>query len=168
MICFDNYRCLSLSEERVNVCFAYSKLLHGTITLHLHIFTPFWLNKTSVIVKMFPLSFHMFICAFHLEISSFFHKSFLSLFLFCVICTSILYLSMRSIYIFCCHVQSFMQNILLCRKTGMDILFLFPIVQTHLWTKYIIVKSLVLYSNTFICYNIKCWNSENYVNLHSS
>ena len=38
------------------------------------------LLKTSVIVKIFQLSFHVFVCAFRPEISSFFSKSFPCLF----------------------------------------------------------------------------------------
>ena len=37
-----------------------------------HTFALLWSRKTSVIVKTFQLSFCVFMCAFHLEISSFF------------------------------------------------------------------------------------------------
>ena len=36
----------------------------------------FWLRNTSMIVKTFQWSFHVFKCAFHLEISSFFRLEF--------------------------------------------------------------------------------------------
>ena len=39
-------------------------------------FTLFWSRKTSVIVKISQIGFHVFVCAFSPEISSFFSKSF--------------------------------------------------------------------------------------------
>ena len=51
----------------------YPKLSWGPIFIVCsHTFTLFWLRKISVIVETFQLSFRVFICAFHLEISSFF------------------------------------------------------------------------------------------------
>jgi hypothetical protein len=41
-----------------------------------HRFTLFWLKKTAVTVKIFWLSFHVFGCAFPMEISSILCKSF--------------------------------------------------------------------------------------------
>ena len=41
-----------------------------------HTFTLFWSRKTSVIIKIFWLSFHVFACAFPMVISSIFGKSF--------------------------------------------------------------------------------------------
>ena len=77
--CFDNHRCQSWSEEN-NYMWEHGE--DGTMCSHT--FTLFWLRKTSVIVEMFQLSFHVFIkCAFNQEISSFFGKTFLSLFLLC-------------------------------------------------------------------------------------
>ena len=49
-----------LDQKRVNLC-------EHTLS---------WLRKTSVIVEMFQLSFRMFMCGFHQEISLFFGKSF--------------------------------------------------------------------------------------------
>ena len=47
----------------------------GTIfTVCSHTFSLFWSRKISVIVKTYQLSFYMFMCAFHLEISSCFHS----------------------------------------------------------------------------------------------
>ena len=61
----------------------FPKLSHGAIfTMCSHTFTLFWSRKTPVIVKIFQLSFHVFVCAFRPEIPSFFSKSFLFLFLF--------------------------------------------------------------------------------------
>jgi hypothetical protein len=40
-------------------------------------FTLFLLRKMSVIIEMFQLSFHVFVCAFCLDIFHFFGKSFL-------------------------------------------------------------------------------------------
>ena len=56
-----------LNQKRVNVC------EHMVKTVP-HLF--FWLRKASVIVKTFELSFHVFVCAFRLEISSFFSYEF--------------------------------------------------------------------------------------------
>ena len=53
--------------------------------MYSHTFTLFWSRKTSVIVEVFQLSFCVFVCAFPLEISSFFGKSFLFVFLFFVL-----------------------------------------------------------------------------------
>ena len=39
-----------------------------------HTFILFWLRKTSVSIETYQLSFHMFICASHPEISSFFDE----------------------------------------------------------------------------------------------
>ena len=60
------------------------KLSPGTIfTVCSHTFIFFWLRKTSVSVRTYHLSFHVFICAFYLAISPFFHSNnFLFLFLF--------------------------------------------------------------------------------------
>ena len=40
-------------------------------------FSLFWSRKEFVIVKIFPLNFHVFVCAFHPEISSFFFFTYL-------------------------------------------------------------------------------------------
>ena len=42
----------------------------------LHTFTLFWFRKTSVIIKIHQISFHVVVCDFPPEISSFFIKSF--------------------------------------------------------------------------------------------
>ena len=70
----------------------YPKLSYGTVfTMCSHTFTLFWLRKTSVIVKIFQLSFRVLMCAFHPKISSFFSVrvfySFLSYFCFTVLGT---------------------------------------------------------------------------------
>ena len=52
------------------------------IHTHWHTFTLFCSRKTLVIVERYQLSFCIFMCAFHPEISIFFGKSFLFLFLF--------------------------------------------------------------------------------------
>ena len=39
------------------------------LSMYSHTFILFWLKKTSLIVKTYQLSFHMFICAFNLVIS---------------------------------------------------------------------------------------------------
>ena len=78
MKCFDDQRCLSRSEE--------SKCESGALfTMCSCTFIVFWFRKTSTFVEMFQLSFCVFMCAFHLEISSFFGKSFLFLFLLFVL-----------------------------------------------------------------------------------
>ena len=51
-------------------------------TMCSHTFTLFWSKKTSMIVKIFQLNFCAFVCAFHLEISTFFCRILLFLFLF--------------------------------------------------------------------------------------
>ena len=52
---------------------ALPNLLCGAVfTMCSHTFTLFWSRKTSVIIKTFQLSFHVFMCVFHLEISSIF------------------------------------------------------------------------------------------------
>ena len=51
-----------LNQKRVNV-----PPLH---CIHIHLFSSS--RKTSVIIETFQLSFHVFVCAFCLEISSFF------------------------------------------------------------------------------------------------
>ena len=57
-----------LDQKIVNVC----EHTVGTIfTVCSQTFTLFWLGKASVIVKIFQLSFRVFVCAFSLEISSF-------------------------------------------------------------------------------------------------
>ena len=63
-----------LDEKRVNVCKCTVKMAsRGVIfTICSNTFILFWLRKISVIINMFQLSFHVFICGFHLEISSFF------------------------------------------------------------------------------------------------
>ena len=61
-----------------------------------HTCTPFWLRKTSVIVDTYHLSLRVFIYAFHLEISSFFGKSFLFLFLFVCVCVCVLSMLLTS------------------------------------------------------------------------
>ena len=78
----DNHRCLFRSEE--------SKCMWthtGTVfTMCSHTFTHFWSRKRPVIVERFHLSFYVFVCAFLLDISSFFSvrdSSFFSY--FCVI-----------------------------------------------------------------------------------
>ena len=43
-------------------------------------FTLFWCKKTSVIIEKFQLSFHLSVCAFHLEILFFFLVKFSSFF----------------------------------------------------------------------------------------
>ena len=54
--------------------------------VHMHFtFTLFWLRKISVIVKIYQISFHVFVYAFPPEISSFFGKSFPFLFLLFVL-----------------------------------------------------------------------------------
>ena len=71
----------------------YSKLSHDAIfTMCSHTFILFWSRKTSVTVKTYQLSYHMFICAFHLEISSFFSSVSVSSFFTycCAIPTSVL------------------------------------------------------------------------------
>ena len=51
-----------------------------------HMYTLPWLRKTSVTVEMYQSNFHMFMCAFHPEISSYFDKSFHFIFIFnCVV-----------------------------------------------------------------------------------
>ena len=60
------------------------KLPCGTIfTSCSHTFTLFWSRKICVIVKILQLNFHVFVCAFHPEISSFSGKFPLSLPIFC-------------------------------------------------------------------------------------
>ena len=77
-----------LNQKTANVCEHTIKAVHmaysAVFTMCSHSFTVFWLRKTSVIVEMFQLSFCMFtcVCAFCLEISSFFGRNFLFLFLF--------------------------------------------------------------------------------------
>jgi hypothetical protein len=52
---------------------SYPKLSRGAVfTVCSHTFTLFWMRKTFVIVETFYLSFCVFVCAFHPEISSFF------------------------------------------------------------------------------------------------
>ena len=46
-------------------------------------FTLFWSRKTSLIVEMFQLSFHVFTFAFHPEISSFFRRFLFHFYLIC-------------------------------------------------------------------------------------
>jgi hypothetical protein len=48
----------------------------GITSLCLHTFTLFWSRKTSVIIKISQLNFCVFVCAFPLEISSFFVRVF--------------------------------------------------------------------------------------------
>ena len=75
---------LSLKSEKY-IQYTYSKLLHDPIfAMYSNIFTLFWLRKTSVIVKTYQLSFCVFICAFHPEISSFFQQE-LSLSIFAIL-----------------------------------------------------------------------------------
>ena len=59
-------------------------------TMCSHTFTLFWSKKTSVIVEICQLSFHVFVCAFPPKISSFHSKSFTFFPIFCVICTLVL------------------------------------------------------------------------------
>ena len=54
-------------------------------TMCLYTFTFFWLKKSSVIVEKYQITFHVFVCAFPPEISSFFGESFPFLFPFFVI-----------------------------------------------------------------------------------
>ena len=75
LICFDNHRCISQSEES-KCMWTHGK--DGTKDL-------FWSWKTSVIVEISQLSFHVFVCVFPPEISSFFGKSFPFLFPFFVL-----------------------------------------------------------------------------------
>ena len=50
---------------------------HGSIfTMCLQTFSLFWLRKTSVIDNMFQLNFRVFMCTFHLEITSCFRYEF--------------------------------------------------------------------------------------------
>ena len=58
-----------------------------------HTFILFWLRNISVIVKTYELSFSVFICALHQEISKFFsvRDSFFHSY-FCVIRTLVLFL----------------------------------------------------------------------------
>ena len=65
-----------LNQKRVNVCEQTVKTAPHESSLTVftvcsHTFTLFWLRKTSVIIEMFQWSFHVFMCVFHLEISSF-------------------------------------------------------------------------------------------------
>ena len=54
------------------------------VSVCLHIFTLFWLKKTSGIIETYQLSFYAFLGAFHREISYVIGKIFLFLFLcFC-------------------------------------------------------------------------------------
>ena len=56
-------------------CWLLLKIVTGTIfSAYSHTFILFWLRKTSVSVKMYQLSFHVLICAFHPEISTFFDE----------------------------------------------------------------------------------------------
>ena len=80
LIYFDNHRCLSLSEKS-KCMWTHGK--DGTtwarcaiFTMCLQIFTLFWLRKTSVVVEIYQISFRVFVCAFHPEISLFFGKNF--------------------------------------------------------------------------------------------
>ena len=62
---------------------SYPKLPGGAIfTVCSHTLILLWLRKTFVIVKTFQLNYHLFTCALHSEISSFFGRGFLFLFLF--------------------------------------------------------------------------------------
>ena len=60
-----SHRCHSRSEESILT-------LTDVILDQKRVHLLFWLRKTSVIVEMFQLRFHMFVCAFCPEISSFF------------------------------------------------------------------------------------------------
>ena len=72
---FNNYKCLSRSEES-KCMWKHGKDGVGTIfTICSHTFTFFWPRKTSVI-EIYQISFSVFVCAFPPEISSFFLKSF--------------------------------------------------------------------------------------------
>ena len=75
-----------LSEVDTRLVALFKKLSHDTIfTMCSHTFTLFWLRKTSVIVKIYKISFPVFVYALPQEISSCFGKFFLFLFLFFVI-----------------------------------------------------------------------------------
>ena len=84
--------CTSLESYKFSVCKDDATLLSqgALFTVFSHTFIFFWLQKTSVSVKMYQLTFRVlfwFIWAFHPEISSFFGKNFLFLFLFsCFLC----------------------------------------------------------------------------------
>ena len=67
-----------LDQKRVNVCEHTVKMApHGTIfTVCSHTFTLFWLRKTSVIIEIYKINLHVFVCAFPPEISSFFGDNF--------------------------------------------------------------------------------------------
>ena len=67
---FQQIKDVFLNQKRINVCS--------------HTFILFWLRKTSVIVKTYQLNFHVFIWAFHLEISSFFYPYFYTRFAYSV------------------------------------------------------------------------------------
>ena len=67
----DNHRCLSQSEE--TKCMWTHNKDGSTFTLS-------WVRKTSVIVETYQLSFLVFMCAFHPEISSFLRCSLYSIF----------------------------------------------------------------------------------------
>ena len=82
------YSNVFLKEKKVNLCehtvktpsqesfWMVPKICDAIFTVCLHTFILFWLRKTSVIVEIFKIRFHVFVCAFFLEISSIFSKSF--------------------------------------------------------------------------------------------
>ena len=63
---------------------------HDIFTVCLHTFTLFQLTETPVSVETSQLFMCSFICVYHSEISSFFVYELSTLFLFFVICTSVL------------------------------------------------------------------------------
>ena len=63
----------SRSKFSKHLCLRLLILSRGAVlTVCSHIFTLFWLRKTSVIVEILQLFFRMFVYAFHPDISSFF------------------------------------------------------------------------------------------------
>ena len=62
-----------LDQKRINVCeHMVNTVSHShdaVFTICSHIFNLFWLRKISVIIKIFQISFHVFVCAFPPEIS---------------------------------------------------------------------------------------------------
>ena len=89
-----------LNPKRVNVCEHTVKMMSSLLCVHIHLLSSDWERH----VETYHLSFHVFICAFHLEISSFFS---VRVSYFYVICTSVL--SFSTVFLF--H----------------DIFFIFPI-----------------------------------------
>ena len=95
---------------------------HGAVfTVCWCTFTLFWSRKTSVIIKMFQLSFRVFVWPFIRRSLQFFGKSFLFLFLFFVKIQhyySLLSLSVTSVAISYNRSLHMVKNVRLCKSYG--------------------------------------------------